>query len=566
MMLTATRGHQMRQDSKMTLKNFVEEYTKILNMYDSEQLKSILISMANDVDPKERTTFITKLILKQSVKTEWIMPGKEILEEIDSLIEDIRAQSEEEPDWSEYDDEDDTLGEFAEFIPSLHKLFNDAEALFNNAECDNAQKAYATLFTIFEIQDDYGRGISIHDLENFDFDEASARYLRSVYLSEKPGNRVNGLLKAMTQLSNIDYIHPKLDDVINISIDPLPEFNLFLEEWIQVIKSKKEPEFDDWYREAIFLLQGVSGLETIAKNEGVQRPKIYFDWANALIKDKNYEAALDAIHYALEQLPKNKPIRADVGELKIICGVELNNKAIQFQGQWTSFESKPDLSKLINLYHKVELSKKTALMQEASLLINQHKQNTSNSIEGYSRPTASLQMHAYLLSNQQEQAFKLAQENSPLGWSSDENAQPLFIAYCLVRLTNQPIHKLPTSIKNIFTQALDKSKGIWLYDQKHQELLKRLECAYETLFATSDQIPNEVFDWCLKIAQSRVHGIVSNQHRRAYDRAALLTAACAATLKYINPGKAILFFNEIKNAFPRHSSFQAELRKHELSL
>ena|SRR3990167_3727201 len=66
--------------------------------------------------------------------------------------------------------------------------------------------------------------------------------------------------------------------------------------------------------------------------------------------------------------------------------------------------------------------------------------------------------------------------------------------------------------------------------------------------------------------EARVNGIVSNQHRNAYDKAALLTTACTATLKHINPAEATRFFNAIKNKFPRHSAFQSELRQHYVTL
>ena len=60
---------------------------------------------------------------------------------------------------------------------------------------------------------------------------------------------------------------------------------------------------------------------------------------------------------------------------------------------------------------------------------------------------------------------------------------------------------------------------------------------------------------------SHVNGIVSKQRRGAYDRAALLTAACTETLKSIKSSEARIFFDRIKSRFPRHSSFQAKLRQ-----
>ena len=83
-----------------------------------------------------------------------------------------------------------------------------------------ARKAFDSIYTIFDIQDDYGRGISIHDLEKIDLDEIRAKYLHSIYLTEKPSTRVAHLLKAMIELSQLDSYssQPKLEDLINISV------------------------------------------------------------------------------------------------------------------------------------------------------------------------------------------------------------------------------------------------------------------------------------------------------------------------------------------------------------
>lgn len=75
------------------------------------------------------------------------------------------------------------------------------------------------------------------------------------------------------------------------------------------------------------------------------------------------------------------------------------------------------------------------------------------------------------------------------------------------------------------------------------------------------EISNEKLNWCLSTAEARVNDIVSKQRRGAYDRAALLTAACTEILKSIKSSEDRIFFDRIKNRFPRHSSFQAELRQ-----
>jgi hypothetical protein len=68
-------------------------------------------------------------------------------------------------------------------------------------------------------------------------------------------------------------------------------------------------------------------------------------------------------------------------------------------------------------------------------------------------------------------------------------------------------------------------------------------------------------DWCFKAAEERVCAIVSNNHREAYEEAALLTVAAYETLLAMKKKEeAQHFVNRIRVRFPRHSAFQRELK------
>lgn len=554
----------------MTIKAFTEEYSRLLLSYTVDDLRLILISMANEVKPADRREFINKLLMKTKQVHQLERADERILDEIQSLLEEIEEQANEEPEWNGYDDED-SLGEYAQFIPSISSLFNKIETLFDHGQYKLARQAYKALFVVFEMEDDYGRSIQLYDIDDLDRDEVRARYLRSIYLSEKPDNRVKSLLDTMQQFEQSDYTaRPNLQDVIDISVDPLPDFTEFLKEWMQITQKESEPQFDAWFREAVFLLEGTQGLERLAKLEGAKRPRVFIDWINTLIDSKNYSKALDAVTFALELFPKNQPIRAAIGDLKAFCGEQLQQKDILFDGEWISFEAKPDLSKLIGIYNQTKLSERQFLMHKAVEIIKTYKQTMNgycskkhwerDSIETPSNPNNSLLMHAYLFSNQFEQAFKLAKEGQALGWSSASNPQPVFLAYCFVKITNQPIIQLPNSLRTFLNNVLSNSNEVHSNELENQ-LINNLEKGYQELMSLADPLSDEIISWCVIAAENRISAIVSNQYRGAYERAALLTAACAEALKYRSQSQASEFYQRIKNKFPRHTAFQAELRQ-----
>ena len=71
----------------------------------------------------------------------------------------------------------------------------------------------------------------------------------------------------------------------------------------------------------------------------------------------------------------------------------------------------------------------------------------------------------------------------------------------------------------------------------------------------------QVLSWCLDVAQQRVNAIVGNQHRRSYPKAAVLIAACAEVLRLRGKGgEADALLDDVRNRFPRHRAFQADLK------
>jgi len=87
--------------------------------------------------------------------------------------------------------------------------------------------------------------------------------------------------------------------------------------------------------------------------------------------------------------------------------------------------------------------------------------------------------------------------------------------------------------------------------------------AYAEQFAAaalSTDRQERFLSWCLDVAQQRVNAIVGNQHRGSYDKAAVLTVACAKVLRLRgNQTAADALVNDVRGRFPRHRAFQAEM-------
>ena len=95
---------------------------------------------------------------------------------------------------------------------------------------------------------------------------------------------------------------------------------------------------------------------------------------------------------------------------------------------------------------------------------------------------------------------------------------------------------LPPNLAKLWQEGLQQSylATSTVFGTQGDPLPKRLERAYTQSFARVSLAYNQqatLLAWCLEVAQKRTHAIVGGQHRKSYDKAAILTVACAEVLQ-----------------------------------
>src|SRR5262249_20384821 len=125
-------------------------------------------------------------VLEQKLQTD------DLLLDLDDLIQEIEESQERAHEYEERYDryggggwgDEDSLGPYEEVVEPLGALFDRTDGVFDSGDMKLARAAYDKLFSVFNLQDDYGRGVSASDLQTLDFSQTSARYLRAVYETE----------------------------------------------------------------------------------------------------------------------------------------------------------------------------------------------------------------------------------------------------------------------------------------------------------------------------------------------------------------------------------------------
>jgi hypothetical protein len=173
--------------------------------------------------------------------------------------------------------------------------------------------------------------------------------------------------------------------------------------------------------------------------------------------------------------------------------------------------------------------------------------------------------HACLLAGDWDAAHHLAAGEKALGWSGSTSHQGLIVAAFLVLLSGKTLETLPPNLAQVWQWGTQYSVSVWRWGyERETSVREQLARAYAIRFTTAalsaDQ-QERFLSWCLDVAQQRVDGIVGNQRRRSYDKAAVLTVASAEVLRLRGDAAAAdAFVTDVRGRFPRHSAFQAEVK------
>jgi len=567
-----------RMKQQLSLKAFWDAVEQRLAVCSAEELRTVVRALARATPATQRQAFLAIMqpVMAMGAVVPPVPTPEELLADIAALADELQAATEEDEGWDEYHEED-SLGPYAAFVAPLTALFDRAAAAFDAGNQTLARTAYHNLFAIMTYEDDYGRGVRAEHLQDVTVSEACARYLRAVYETESPAHRPSRLLEAMLRVCAwLSDPRPTLNDIIQISPRSLPDQEQFFLDWIAFLRTQSEPEADVWLREAVRLSQGTAGLETLARTDGMQRPRAYLDWCAALAAEGKQQAVLAAAHEALQTLPRPLPMRAAVADYLCSAATHLHDTAALRLGRWEAFAAKPTLARLLDVWEVTPAGvERTRQMFQAAqhvqdTLSNPPEQVTSvwaDAIERPVWPDKSVLAHAYLLASDWDAAYRLAVPEQVLGWSSSHNTQGLVVSCCLVQMSGASPGQLPPNLAQLWHWELQNSTGFVSWygaDAGEASLLVRLQHAYTECLPEVSLTRHQqaaFLSWCLDVVRRRVDAIVSNQHRGSYDRAALLLASCTEVLRLLGKAQeARALLEDIRQQFLRYRAFQVELQ------
>ncbi len=558
--------------SKIALKPYLDTIAGYCSNLSNQELTDILICLARDVPTSGRVNFLEKIESYLPGRRPAVMPATDpvehILDDIEALKESIKERIRSIEDGSYWDDpdvwgDDGYYEEEPDYISEdqgeeLGSFFDDAERLFLDDRLEDARKVYGALFNLIH---DIKEEAYFSPADEIDIREARARYCRCVYETSNTDKRLDGFIGAMeidgSNLYNeneYDEDYPLMQDVIDARPGELEGLESFLPAWKKTLTKKgTKSRPAGLLLESVNRLEGINGISRLAKKWKNSQPQGYLFWLNILKKENDQKGIIRVSIEALKTLKEGRP-RERVAGFMIDAAKELNDAHHILLGRRERFFSYMSDQNLLDLVDEATTQGERDNELDTVTRFFEGRKAIDEGKELYAR--------ALLMSGNFDRAFALAKNEKGVGWSSGNNAGVVFGAVLSVLADHsEKAGTIKTLLKDyanktsIYSErfSTDDGKGTSFYD----EIIKGLTQNKETKSQAEGYL-----SWAEKIGRRRIEHIVSNKHRRAYERAAKVLGSLAEA--YMAMGQkskaAKILHKYYSEKYNRFSAFRSEVK------
>lgn len=523
---------------------FMAEIDEKLETFSLDEIKNVFRKLAQEVPPLKRNNFLDRL-------NNIIVPEENLLEEISQFKKKVDEQYYYEGwGWDQEHNKKRAFGDESwtrEMDNLFVKTFNEIE----KGSYELAETAFARLFKILETGEQPPRYLpgpfTLEDMIETELAKAKTLYLCCIYHNTSKKERLKKIWKTLNNKYLSDITNVNLTTLVNLSKEPLPDFNNFLANWIKILRKvpKKTSISSFLLREAIILKGGTKAIAQFALNEGQEYPESYLDWIKALEEEKNYEQVMLACLNGLKNLNKDYLLRSQIALKLVKAGGILNDEEIQLKAWREAFYSNPTLEHFLSL---LSLAKKQNREKEEIEIVLARIFELLEDKEKYSysildklsraKATEKLLCQIYLISGNFKTAFNRYKDKRPLNWSYSDNPKGLLISYLIYLLC--PSSPVPKMVKHTW-----ETYGFYDLKKEHMQVVKNI---FDLKFSQKEE--QHYFNWCIFEVGERVDKVLNTTYRSNHHKAAEILIAMGEVIAIredVNKG-----FNFIKKYHSKH--------------
>ena len=562
----------MVKKSKIALKPYLEIIAGYCNTLSNEELTDILIRLASDIPTSGRVNFLEKIESYLPGRRSAAMPDtdpvEQILDDIEALKENIEERVRSIEDGSYWDDpdvwgDDEYYEEEPDYISEdqdeeLGSFFDDAESLFLDERLEDARKVYGALFNLIH---DIKEEAYFSPPDEIDIREARSRYCRCVYETANTDRRLDEFIMAMEvdvsdpyNENEYDEGYPLIQDVIDAKPGEMADLESFLPAWGKaLIKRGTKGRPAGLLLETVHRLEGINGVSRLAKEWKNSQPQGYLFWLNILKKENNQKEIIRVSREGLKALKEGKP-RERVAEFMMDAAKELYDVEHILLGKRERFFSSMSDQNLLDLVDEATTQGTRDNELDTVIKFFEGRRAIDEGKELYAR--------TLLMSGNLNSAFALAKNERGVGWSSGNNAGVVFgVVLSVIADHSEKAGTIKTLLKDyankraIYSErfSIDDGKGTSFYNEMIKGLTQNKEIKSQAA---------EYLSWAERIGKGRIEHIVSNKHRRAYERAAQVLGSLAEVYLVMGQkSKAVkILHTYYSEKYNRFSAFRKEVK------
>jgi hypothetical protein len=520
------------------------ETDRALEAMSALELRAAVRAVLDDLDEDARASVVDTLIARATKATSgWkpTRPSQRIVEEAESFADAARHIGYAYP------------GDVTEHLPRASKAFLAGDHASARAVFE------AILPPIASVDIDLGQHELVEEVLGVDTRACVAQYVTSVYTTTPLRNRADAMVRAIDQLHGVGTLSSPIKDMEDVSAAGLPDLGAFLPLWVKRLerfrpsKGEWETEHERWLREAVFRVDGVDGLERIARK--TKRPQACVAWYEALAEQGNWTAALKACDAAA------KMVRESHWRGEILDGAAL---AAQVLGR-------PDLSKRLEAAWRAAPTM-SRLLRWLAVDGDEYERIRSKAAKSLARclktATRQIGLLRVLVGDVTGAAAVLA-KSPGLGWSDPDHPGHTLFPLLAMLLSNGTIDG--AFVTDLEATGRDPLESFAVPDEEHKPRLRTpsimvLIQSVRPSIALTDPDRDAVIDAMRIAAEKRTEGILGNSRRQHYGHAALLVASCVAFAPKSRASEFLRWAADLRQQYWRRHAFREELARASESL
>jgi hypothetical protein len=333
----------------------------------------------------------------------------------------------------------------------------------------------------------------------------------------------------------------------------LPDLGAFLPLWVKRLqrfrpsKDEWETDHERWLREAVFRVDGVDGLERIARK--TKRPQACLAWYEALADQGDWTAALKASD-AATRLVRQSHWRGELLDGAALAAQELGRPDLPRRLE-TAWRAAPTLTRLLR-WLAVDGPDHVSLRTKATKALTRCPKTAMRQI-GLLR----------VLAGDVAGAAAVLAKSPGLGWSNPDHPGHTLFPLLATLLSNGTIGD--ALVTELEATGRDPLESLAMTEQEHKPLttppIVALIQRGRPGIALTVPDRDAAIDAMRVAAEKRVEGILGNSRRQHDGHAALLVASCVAYAPEKRAATLMRWAMDLRQQYWRRHAFRAELAR-----